>query len=464
MGLAPEEKVKYLEELMSRGERLSTEEMGLYKSLTGMTLPDKPLQGVPQIETTARGEEAPIAVGFGESLRKGTPSWLLPAAAGVAALAIPETAPVTGRMAIEGLLGAGAEGLNQFFGVTDRDSTQIGLSAGAPVAGRGLAMSTKLLPKNLSESVQKVGAESVKGKVMAKAPSKAEVDAAFNALEEGGELIPLPKTVKTVRDELVRLYEKSDLARPSQELLSGMADFLKKIENNALTPRQLQNELEGIGERLGSTKKQGTMGYNAVEKVYATVMEELGEIPAAAGLLRAREYYLKRATAREIGDLVDEGVQIMRGQGFGTKFDSVGVIKKLQKNKFYSKAYTEGEREDIEATLKTLNYLPPASNSLVRGVQSLATMGGMGGVGAALGQTMGNPTMTAGAMTAAGAALPTVLDVGRTVATAIQLKTGRALIRELADQNKGRMTPNAMSILGAFTRAYATDPDSEMFQ
>ena len=74
-----------------------------------------------------------------------------------------------------------------------------------------------------------------------------------------------------------------------------------------------------------------------------------------------------------------------------------------------------------------------------------------------MGFAAGGPT-GAGIGTAIGAALPPVVEFGKNVATAMQMSTGRALMKELLTHSKGVATPQVMSVIAAYARAVETSP------
>ena len=68
----------------------------------------------------------------------------------------------------------------------------------------------------------------------------------------------------------------------------------------------------------------------------------------------------------------------------------------------------------------------------------------------------GGPGAAIGA--AAGAAIPPVLEFGKNVATAMQMSTGRALMKELLTHSNGVATPQVMSVIAAYARAVEASP------
>ena len=71
-----------------------------------------------------------------------------------------------------------------------------------------------------------------------------------------------------------------------------------------------------------------------------------------------------------------------------------------------------------------------------------------GGTGA---MTGGGPGAAIGA--AIGASMPSLLEFGQNVSTALQMKTGRALMKELLTQSKGIATPQVASVIAAYAHA-----------
>jgi hypothetical protein len=225
---------------------------------------------------------------------------------------------------------------------------------------------------------------------------------------------------------------------------------------------ELQRELEGAGQVIKSIKTKGGSGTGAVKNVFKALIDDLDDVvksaqpsmPATKTLLAARDTFKREAVIGEMKEAIEGATKLLRGQGANVQFNSNQVIKELGKNEFYKEAFTATERGEIEGLFKMLNKIPalrPGAGAQF-GSGKVAEMVRMGSVGGGVGvMAGGGPGAAIGA--AIGTALPPVVEFGKNLAIAMQMQTGRALMRELLTQSKGVATPQVMSVIGAYARA-----------
>jgi hypothetical protein len=194
-------------------------------------------------------------------------------------------------------------------------------------------------------------------------------------------------------------------------------------------------------------------------------------LPGAQTLIAARDAFKRESFMGEVKTAIDDATKHLRGQGEFVQFNANIVMKKIADNPFYQQAVkdiaagkasfiNQKEIDEIQGVLKLLNKVPglqPGAGAQFGSgrIQQMLRMSAIGGgagayAGGGAGAAMG---------AAAGAAIPPIVEFGKNVATALQMSTGRALMKELLTQSKGIATPQVASIIAAYARAVEANPE-----
>lgn len=377
---------------------------------------------------------------------------------------------------IGGGIGSGlGEAANQLLGITEPSLSEIGKATMIPMAiGGATAALRPLMPfmgaGKAAQTLNALAPEEAASKVGAMLP-KVPASSLFKQAAAAQVTIPMNRTLHSI-DNL--LDDLTNVSTGVQKANSQVIGYLKGIKNllgtspQGLSPTALQRELEGAGNVIKSVNTKGGTGSGAIKQAFKAMVNDLDDaakmanpgLPGAQTLIAARDAFKKESVVKEIGDAITDATKSLRGQGDLVQFNANAVLKLVAKNPFYQKALSASERGEVESLLKLLNKIPalrPGAGAQFgsgRTAQMLAsaTAGGAGGFAA------GGP-MGGAIGTAAGMAIPPIAEFGRNVATALQMSTGRALMKELLTQSKGVATPQVASIIAAYARAVEANPE-----
>lgn len=335
-----------------------------------------------------------------------------------------------------------------------------GLRALAPFATAGRAAQTlnALAPE---EAAAKVGS------MLPKIPAVA----LFKQASEAKVTIPMNRTLHMIDTMLDGLTNVSTGVQRANSQVIGYLNGLKNTlatSPTGLSPLALQRELEGAGNVVKSVNVKGGTGSGAIKQAFKAMVNDLDDaakmanpgLPGAQTLIAARDAFKKESVMKEIGDAVTDATKNLRGQGELVQFNANQVLKAIAKNPFYEKALSATERGEVESLLKLLNKIPALSPGAGAqfGSGRTAQMLKAGTIGGGVGAASGDP-MNAAIGAAVGTVVPAVVDFGKNVATAMQMSTGRALLKELLTQSKGIATPQVASIVAAYARAVEANPE-----
>lgn len=371
---------------------------------------------------------------------------------------------------IGGGLGSGlGEAANQALGITEPSLGNIVSATAVPMAiGAGVEAVRPFMPfMNVGKAAMTLNAlapEEAAARVAQLAP-KIPASTLFKQATASQVKIPMNRAAHTIDGMLDDL---TNVSTGVQRANSQVINYLKGLKNllttteQGLTPLALQRELEGAGNVIKSVNTKGGTGSGAIKKVFEAMVKDLDDAvkmanpaqPAAQTLQAARNAFKRESVMREIGDSIEGATKMLRGQGEHVQFNANAVLKDISKNRFYTEALTPAERGEVEGLLKLLNKIPAlrpgagqqAGSMRVNEMLRSSAIGG--GAGALYGGGVG-----AAAGAAAGAAVPVVAEFGKNVATAMQMQTGRALMKELLTQSKGIATPQVASIIAAYAHA-----------
>lgn len=405
---------------------------------------------------------------------------VLPTAGGIAGAAFGGGVGTPFGMTIPGAIAGGSIGSmlgeagNQALGITEPSMGQIGMAGAIPaVAGAAGAALRPLMPflssGRAAQTLNALAPEEAAAKVGAMLP-KVKASVLFGQAAQAKVMVPMNRTTHMIDD---MLDELTNVSSGVQRANSQVIGYLKGLKNTlgtnpqGLSPLALQRELEGAGNVVKSVNVKGGTGSGSIKQVFKSMVNDLDDaakmanpgLPGAQTLIAARDAFKRENVVKEIGEAITDATKNLRGQGEFVQFNSNQVLKDLSKNRFYTDALSAQERGEVESLLKLLNKIPalrPGAGSQFGSgrVQEMLRASAIGGgIGAFQGGGMG-AAIGAGA----GAAIPPVLEFGKNVATALQMQTGRALMKELLTQSKGIATPQVASIIAAYARAVEADP------
>lgn len=379
-----------------------------------------------------------------------------------------------------GIAGASAgsalgEAANQALGITEPSLGQIGMAAAVPAAiGTATALArplVRMIPTSrAAQTLNALAPDEAAGRLATLEP-KIPSRFLFGQATAQRVLIPVNKAVGVIDDML------DDLTLPSkgvQKVNSQAISYLKGLkakiatQPQGISPAVLQKELEGAGQIIKSIKTRGGSGTGAVKNVFKALIDDLDDViksshpsqPASQTLRTARDVFKREAVIGEMKDSIEAATKVLRGQGANVQFNANLVLKDLGKNEFYKDAFTAAERTEIEGLFKLLNKIPalrPGAGAQF-GSGRVAEMVRSGSIGGGIGVLSGGgPGAVVG--TAIGTVVPPTVEFAKNLSVAMQMRTGRALMKELLTQSKGVATPQVMSVIAAYARAVETNPE-----
>ncbi len=366
---------------------------------------------------------------------------------------------------------------NDVMGIEDPSVAQIALSIGTP-----LAFSTAA---NLLRAGSRFGTAGRAAEVLnTLAPEEAAARLVplesvtksrdlFKLASEGGGQVKMSKALEAISEVKDSLLQSAIGQKTQGSVLKAISALENKlsVHGQSLSPRELQAELAAVGEQISTMQRQGGAGLGVYKKLFAGMIDDLdiaanaGDTPAANVLKEARNLFKRESVLREIKTATEAAMKPMRGQGAVEQFNAAAVLRDIGKNKFFTEAFTPAEQNEITGLFKMLNKIPALSpaagqqfgSGRIAKTIAASTMGG--GAGLAMGGPAGSGI---GAML--GAATPSAVELAQNITTAMQMQTGRALLKQLLTNSDGAITPQIASILGAYVRAVNSEPGSAMTQ
>lgn len=364
---------------------------------------------------------------------------------------------------------------NDLLGIEDPSATQFALSAAMPLAfhyGAGaLRAGAKLLPGGAGANFLNTLAPEEAAARLAPLEVATKAKDLFELASKGGGTVAMPKTLAALSEARDSLLQSAIGQKTQGSVVKALTALETKLagQGHALSPREVQAELAAVGQQISTLKQQGGSGLGAYKNLFAGMIDDLdeaakaGATPAASALKEARQLFKRESVLGEIKDATEAAMKPMRGQGAQMQFNGASVLKEIKKNKFFTDAFSPDEQREITGIFEMLNKIPAlapgagqqfASGRIAKTIAS-STMGG--GVGMATGGPVGS-----GIGAAIGAAVPSVIELAQNISTAMQMQTGRALLKQLLKNSDGAMTPQVASILGAYVRAVNSEPGSAM--
>lgn len=371
---------------------------------------------------------------------------------------------------IPGAMAGGALGElgNQAMGVTDPSLTNIALSGGAAAIGGPTNLGAKMFGRRGAQVLNALAPEEAAMHLAKLEPGIAS-KFLFKEAAESGATIPMGRASQAITSMLDDLGSSSKgVQQANRTALSYLKGLQEKLTANphGLSPADLQRELAGAGEVMKNARAKGGAGLGAIKKVYGAMADDLDAIAnqadevgsrAALTLKDARDTFKREAAVDEISGAVDKAFKVLRGQGDAGQFNASMVLSELKKNDFVKQAFSADEIKEMEKLFTKLNKIPALRPGAGQQAGSRSVLQGpvMGGsFGAAASSLLGaGPTLGGAVGAAAGVAIPPTLEMARNISTAMGMKTGRALLGSLLKNSDGAITPQVMSIIGAYAEA-----------
>jgi hypothetical protein len=405
---------------------------------------------------------------------------VLPTVGGIAGAALGGGIGTPFGMTVPGGIAGGALGSmageagNQALGITEPSLSQIGLAGAVPLAVGGVAAGLRTLAPfatsgRAAQVLNALAPEEAAGRVGAMLP-KVPASSLFKQAAAAQVTIPMNRTLHMLDNMLDEMANVSSGLKRANSQAIGYIKGLKNLlqtNPNGLSPTALQRELEGVGKVVKSIKTKGGTGSGEIQQTFKAMVNDLDDaakmanpgLPGAQTLIAARDAFKRESVVKELGEAITDATKNLRGQGDFVQFNANAVLKSIAKNPFYEKAFSATEKGEVESLLKLLNKIPAlrpgAGAQFGSGIISQMLAGSA--VGAGIGGLAGGRE---GAVTgaAAGFALGPIAAFGRNVSVALQMSTGRALMKELLTQSKGVATPQVASIIAAYARAVEANP------
>ena len=301
--------------------------------------------------------------------------------------------------------------------------------------------------------------------------------------------IPMTETRKFIRDTVYEMtrhdptYNAKNLPQKLRENYGAAGTHMYKLlmatDKNTPLPSdtwawfhsQIGKEVKDMAKPGISSKGQGEAAQiyekmlNDIEKVEAGEKTKAAQAASmglpklttgqgATKLLEALSTYRREQSVSRLEQHVKDAMDISRGQGADRQFNARTVIKALEQDRFFSKAFTASERKDIQDTLTILNrtpFLPPPTSGAMGAVHSVERGAGALG-GASVGGFWG---------AVAGFSARDLLRMTENISFAMSTKTGRALVRELAQSKGGFTNKRNASVIASYVTAIKNQPLDE---
>jgi hypothetical protein len=371
--------------------------------------------------------------------------------------------------AVAGLPGAmlggmGGEMINQAVGLTPRSDVNIGLSLAAPVVGpaartgarmfgaRGAATINALAPQEMAAGVAKLEPQ-IASKYL------------FDTATQSGALLPMNKTLASIDTMVSDLKTSAVAEKVRKPAISALERLKLKIQSSGgqVTPKQIQAELEGLGDMVSQAEGKAKGAFKSVFKAMSHDLDDAANSAtsgssAAETLKEARSTWKREQAVRELKDALMTATKNLRGQGADVQFNAPAIMRELRDNEFIQQAFSKQELGELESLLTKMNKIPAlrpgagqqaGSRNVLQGVTSGAGIGTLGSFATGI----GSPGAAALLGGAAGVVLPPTAELISNIALAMSMKTGRAMMGQLLKNSDRALTPQALSMISAYAEA-----------
>jgi len=390
--------------------------------------------------------------------------------------AVPMALPTVGSAiggAIGGVPGSAAgsflgEAGNQALGLTERSNLQLGLAAGLPLVPSifkrsGAFVRRFMTPRAGAETLNRLAGPEVEHFISRYAPAGKAAEL-FEAAKQAGGSVQMTNTLNALDDVIGQL----DSASTPPAVLTNAKNLWLKIagKNGAFDPTDLQQELEIFGKTVAKLERVEGSPFGVGKKVFSALLDDLDNaigqgVPGAATLRLARDTFKRSAAIEDAVEISGKALKSLRGQGDAVSFNAAEVIRKLQGDKFFGQAFSQAEQKEIFGLLTNLNKIPALRPGAGIQAGSFRRIGElmMGGAGGGLVAAGGGSPGQIAVGTVAGMAIPPTQEVMRNIWIALNMREGRALMKQLL-VGKAGLTEQGAGILGAFVAANLGRPEA----
>lgn len=368
--------------------------------------------------------------------------------------------------------------INQIMGVTEPSVTepalQIGVPGGAAVK-RGL--SPFLTSARGAGTLNKIAPQEVRSLLERYRPPQSAKDL-FGQLEGEQARVMTPTARDVAEQELKHIQESLPGFRESYggltKQLKGVKGEMERLPkaglgtDPSLPIGQFQRLLHDVGTHIESANRAGGVEKHGYGSLYRALMQDLEKatLPGEAGqtLATARQAYKKEQVLKEIEAIARPFTK--RGAGAEEQFNANKVLNRLKDaedrvGKQFQSAFTPEEQSKILDRLTTLNKIPaipPAKGQSFGSGQFWQHQVPFIAAGGGAGYAAGHTPEAAALGLVAGATIPAAARMLQDFSTAWKTDTGKALIKNLLENNGGKIPPSAWSAIHAFVASLPSKP------
>jgi hypothetical protein len=370
-----------------------------------------------------------------------------------------------------GLKSAPATVTEAVTGTAKDVATGAALELGGQAVGAVAKVAKPFLTARRGAETLNILAEQEAKKMVAKLEPPRPSSQLFKEATQSGVGIPMPQTQAMAQTVQQTLKTLSKEAGKQKGVAAKWADgLLTDIRTNpaGFTPEKLNQELIALGQALKHNELKPVRG--ELKQLFKAINQDLDAAanqPGAQTLKVARATFRREASIGSLSDYIDLAAKDRRG--YDTRqFNANEVIRKLRTDDYFPTSFTKEEQADIFKTLKTLNEIPslPPPRGVAAGSKAFWEKTALVGTAAAAGGLThgGAGAMEAGAAAIAGTYL---YDTGHLISMAMRMPEGRALIRQLAQEGRGSLTPKAMVVLSKYVteeilpKEYLSEPEKQ---
>jgi hypothetical protein len=344
---------------------------------------------------------------------------------------------------------------NKMLGISNPDSMDAALTAGAPVAGKLLTHAGRRAIPGVEAAEQQIGVEMM-GKAFQKDPSlKAATTAAYDRVEAlGSPSMPaanFQSTVNKLFDTEVTARKYGAAAPQIRQAVKAAGETLQ-AQNGAMPFRDVEVMLKRYRQKVSGLEAQGGEVWGAYKELRKGLFDDMAAAETAGGQSAPNVQAMKEAMAAakkqiahdELAELVEKyGTRsvTVNGQTFEI-IEPTKIINKLKDLDFAASAGKQAAQK-VEATLKQLAAIPKIDTNTGTGVGSAGrawAMAGAAAAGGAFGQSL--TAGLGGAAAAYGA-----IKVHDAVASLAMSDRGRNFLVKMFKANNGRMGERTAQML-----------------
>jgi|GEM_PF-4356080 len=247
-------------------------------------------------------------------------------------------------------------------------------------------------------------------------------------------------------------------SKPLLGLAKALDTLMKSHQTEALPLRQVRNNLEEIGVRIGELRLQQGVGmdkstqmYNGLRAMYKSVLDDFDSLPGDApkALKDYRTAMRQDFAAQDFAEILAKPSVISTRQVDGLSAINGRKLKEAwesaKDSTYLQESFTPALRKEVDAFVQEMLHLPPLPSP--RGVNvgsALAIQ--RGGLGYAAATALTGDAQLGGVVAGLAAGAPSI------IARAAMTASGRSILRAMMKEGHG-VTPEGMSFLAAAVRS-----------